>query len=139
MIRPEAEPELLFATNRYDATDVVTACISQECVDGDDDPQLVGFYYVGDSARIHYIDEAAAALQQSIDAALPTGNFNKIHDRAAQDKYIIIHSMGSREPGRYYLLRDRTRTYNFWARQPVIEPESTGRTQGLSGTRPGTG
>ena len=125
MIHPEADPELLFATNRYDATDVVTACISQECVDGDDDPQLVGFYYVGDSSRIHYIDEAAAALQQSIDAVLPQGNFNKIHDRAAQDKYIIIHSMGPREPGRYYLLRDR-QNIQLLGRASAIEPDQLG-------------
>ena len=48
MNRPDAEPELLFATNRYDASDIKTACISQKCVDGEEDPQLVGFYYVGD-------------------------------------------------------------------------------------------
>ena len=99
MERPEAEPELLFATNRYDARNVVDACISQECVDGEKDPKLVGFSYIGDSHRIHYIDEAAAALQQSIDVALPPGNFNEIHDRAAQDKYIIVHSMGPRGAG----------------------------------------
>ena len=125
MIHPEAEPELLFATNRYDARDIVTACISQKCVDGDEDPQLVGFYYVGDASRIHYIDEAAAALQQSIDAVLPSGNFNKIHDRAAQDKYIIVHSMGPREPGRYYLLRYRSRIQLLGKASP-IEPEQLG-------------
>ena len=125
MIHPEAEPELLFATNRYDARDIVTACISQKCVDGDEDPQLVGFYYVGDASRIHYIDEAAAALQQSIDAVLPSGNFNKIHDRAAQDKYIVVHSMGPREPGRYYLLRDRSRIQLLGKASP-IEPEQLG-------------
>ena len=43
MERPQSEPELLFAINRYDARDIVRACISQECVDGDEDPQLVGF------------------------------------------------------------------------------------------------
>ena len=125
MVHPEAEPELLFATNRYDAKDVVTACISQECVDGEDDPQLVGFYYVGDASRIHYIDETAATLQQSIDAVLSQGNFNKIHDRAAQDKYIIIHAMGPKEPGRYYLLRDRQRV-QLLGRASTIDPEQLG-------------
>ena len=125
MLNPEAEPELLFATNRYDATDVVSACISQKCVDGDEDPKLVGFSYVGDSFRIHYIDEAAAALQQSIDTALPPGNFNEIHDRAAQDKYIIVHSMGPREPGRYYLLSDRSRI-QLLGKAAAIEPEQLG-------------
>ncbi len=125
MNRPDAEPELLFATNRYDASDIKTACISQKCVDGEEDPQLVGFYYVGDGPRIHYIDEAAAALQQSIDAALPHGNFNNIHDRAAQDKYIIVHSMGPRDPGRYYLMRDRERI-QLLGSASAIEPEQLG-------------
>ena len=128
MERPEADPELLFATNRYDARDVVGACISQECVDGEKDPKLVGFSYIGDSHRIHYIDEAAAALQQSIDAALPPGNFNEIHDRAAQDKYIIVHSMGPQEPGRYYLLRDKSRI-QLLGKAARYRARTTGRTQ----------
>ena len=125
MENPQAEPELLFATNRYDAGDIVRACISQACVDGDEPPQLVGFYYVGDAPRIHYIDETAAALQQSIDAALPPGNFNKIHDRAAQDKYIIVRAMGPREPGRYYLLEDKSRI-RLLGRAAPLEPEQLG-------------
>ena len=125
MNRPGAEPELLFATNRYDASDIKTACVTQKCVDGEEDPQLAGFYYVGDGPRIHYIDEAAAALQQAIDAALPPGNFNKIHDRAAQDKYIIVHSTGPREPGRYYLMRDRARL-QLLGKAAAIEPDQLG-------------
>ena len=125
MNRPDAEPELLFATNRYDASDIKTACVTQKCVDGEEDPQLVGFYYVGDGPRIHYIDEAAAALQQAIDAALPPGNFNKIHDRAAQDKYIIVHSTGPREPGRYYLMRNRARL-QLLGKAAAIEPDQLG-------------
>ncbi len=125
MNHPAAEPELLFATNRYDARNILTACISQKCVDGEVDPYLVGFYYVADGPKIHYIDEAAAALQHSIDAALPPGNFNRIHDRAANDKYIIVHSIGPREPGRFYLLRDRERL-QLVGRTSAIEPDQLG-------------
>ena len=107
MTAPDTQPELLFAVDRYDAGNVVTACISQACIDGDEDPRLVGFYFLGDAPRIYYIDEDAELLQRSIDAALPAGNFNSIHDRAAEDKYIVIHSTGPREPGRYYLLTDK--------------------------------
>ncbi len=107
MTAPEAEPELLFAIDRYDAGGVVTACISQACIDGDEDPRLVGFQYTGDAPEIYYIDEEAEGLQRSIDAVLPADNFNAIHDRAADDKYIVIHSTGPKEPGRYYLLTDK--------------------------------
>ena len=122
---PDAEPELLFATDRYDASNVVTACISEACVDGDEDPRVVGFSYVGDAPTIYYIDEEAATLQQSIDAALPSENFNRIHDRAADDKYIIIHSTGPREPGRYYLLTDKT-SLQLLAAASAIEPGQLG-------------
>ena len=122
---PGCRPELLFATDRYDAGGVVTACIARACVDGDEDPRLVGFHYVGDGPEIYYIDEGAAALQQAIDAALPPGTFNAIHDRAADDKYIVIRSMGPQEPGRYYLLRDRT-NLQLLAATTAVEPEQLG-------------
>ena len=86
---------------------------------------------------IHYIDETAAALQQSIDAALPPGNFNRIHDRAAQDKYIIVRSIGPKEPGRYYLLRDKSRI-QLLGKASAIEPEQLGGTQVHLGRGPGT-
>ncbi len=123
--RLDEEPELLFATDRYDAGSVVSACISDACVDGDEDPGLVGFYYVGDAPTIYYVDEEAAALQQSIDAALPADNFNRIHDRAAEDKYIVIHSTGPREPGRYYLLTDKS-NLQLLAAASAIEPGQLG-------------
>ena len=128
LTRPDEEPELLFATDRYDAGSVVTACISQACVDGDEDPRLVGFSYVGDGATIYYIDEEAAALQESIDSALPAGSFNAIHDRAADDKYIVIRAVGPQEPGRFYLLRDR-QNLQLLATSTAIEPEQLGERQ----------
>ena len=102
-------PELLFAIDGYDSGGPVTACISAACKDGDEAPRLVGFSYVSDAPHIYYIDEAAAALKKSIDLALPGGQYNAIIDRAASDKYIVIRSIGPREPGRYYLLTDSTR------------------------------
>ena len=123
--RPDDEPELLFATDRYDAAGVITACIVDVCTDGKAEPRLMGFYYVGDGPEAYYIDEDAAALQQSIDAALPAGTYNEIHDRAANDKYVVVHSMGPREPGRYYLLRDRQHL-QLLASAAAIEPEQLG-------------
>ena len=125
MTAPDVEPELLFAIDRYDAGNVVTACISQACIDGDEDPRLVGFYFVGDAPQIYYIDEEAELLQRSIDAALPPGNFNSIHDRAADDKFIVIQSTGPSEPGRYYLLTDK-RQLQLIGRTTAVEPEQIG-------------
>lgn len=125
MTAPDAEPELLFAIDRYDAGNVVTACISQSCIDGDEDPRLVGFYFVGDAPQIYYIDEEAELLQRSIDAALPPGNFNSIHDRAADDRFIVIQSTGPREPGRYYLLTDK-QELQLIGRTTAVEPEQIG-------------
>ncbi len=122
---PDAEPELLFAIDRYDAGNVVAACISRACIDGNEDPRLVGFYFVGDAPRIYYIDEEAKLPQRSIDAALPEGNFNSIHDRAADDRFIVIHSTGSREPGRYYLLTGK-RQLRLIGRATAVEPEQIG-------------
>ena len=125
MTLPEAAPELLFAIDRYDASGVVTACISQACIKGDEDPALVGFRYTGDAPQIYYIDEAAALLQRTIDAALPAGNFNAIIDRAAEDRLIVIRSTGPTEPGRYYLLTDKQQM-QLIGRTTAIEPEQLG-------------
>ena len=128
MTAPEAEAELLFAIDRFDAGNVVTACISQACIDGDEDPRLVGFYYIGDAPTIYYVDEEAERLQRSIDSALPAGNFNAIHDRAADDKYIVIRSTGPKEPGRYYLLTDK-RQLQLLGQTTAVEPEQLGDSQ----------
>ena len=128
MTMPDAEPELLFGIDRYDAGNVVTACISQTCIDGEEDPRLVGFYFVGDSPQVYYVDEEAELLQRSIDAALPQGNFNSIHDRAADDKYIVIHSTGPREPGSYYLLTEK-QELQLLGRTTAIEPQQLGESR----------
>lgn len=128
MTTPDAEPELLFAVDRYDAGNVVTACISQACIDGDEDPRLVGFYFVGDAPQIYYVDEEAELLQRSIDAALPGDNLNVIHDRAADDKFIVIHSTGPREPGRYYLLTDKQQM-QLLGQTTAIEPDQLGESR----------
>ena len=128
MTAPEAEAELLFAIDRFDAGNVVTACISQACIDGDEDPRLVGFYYIGDAPTIYYVDEEAGRLQRSIDGALPAGTFNAIRDRAADDKYIVIRSTGPKEPGRYYLLTDK-RQLQLLGQTTAVEPEQLGDSQ----------
>ena len=128
MTMPDAEPELLFGIDRYDAGNVVTACISQTCIDGDEDPRLVGFYFVGDAPQVYYVDEEAELLQRSIDAALPQGNFNSIHDRAADDKYIVIHSTGPREPGSYYLLTEKQQL-QLLGQTTAIEPQQLGESR----------
>ena len=128
MTTPEAAPELLFAIDRYDVGNVVTACISRACIDGEEDPRLVGFYFVGDAPRIYYIDDAAELLQRSIDKALPPDNFNAIHDRAADDKYIVIHSTGPKEPGRYYLLTDKQQL-QLLGQTTAIEREQLGESR----------
>lgn len=106
--RLDEEPELLFATERYDAGNVLSWCVSQACHDGDAPAPLVGFTYEADGPRRYMISETADALLQSIDAALPPDTWNSIIDRADDDKYMVIRSQGPREPGRYYLLTDRT-------------------------------
>ena len=128
MTTPEAAPELLFAIDRYDVGNVVTACISRACIDGEEDPRLVGFYFVGDAPRIYYTDDAAELLQRSIDKALPPDNFNAIHDRAADDKYIVIHSTGPKEPGRYYLLTDKQQL-QLLGQTTAIEREQLGESR----------
>ena len=128
MTMPDAEPELLFGIDRYDAGNVVTACISQTCIDGEEDPRLVGFYFVGDAPQVYYVDEEAELLQRSIDAALPQGNFNSIHDRAADDKYIVIHSTGPREPGSYYLLTEKQQL-QLLGQTTAIEPQQLGESR----------
>ncbi|MCE2390652.1 MAG: S9 family peptidase [Proteobacteria bacterium] len=91
---------------------------------------MVGFTYESDRPRIYYVDEEEAALQKSIDAGLPPGNLNRIVDRADEDKYIVIRSKGPREPGRYYLLKDKT-SIEAIGHAAAVEPEQLGEKRAI--------
>ena len=117
-------PELLFGVERFDASGVLL-----RDTDGDEVSDVVGFTYTGDGPTLYYIDAAEAALQKSIDAALPPQHYNRIIDRAADDKYIVIRSQAAREPGRYYLLTtgdDGAKSLALLGASTLFGPEQLG-------------
>jgi len=122
---PGNSGELLFAHKRFDASGVLIRDMGDQ-----EEGVLTGFSYVADEPRFHYIDEEEAALKKSINAVLPAGNLNVILDRAADDKYIVIRSRGPREPGRFYLLTDRSKITEI-GRVAFIEPEQLGPMRAL--------
>ncbi len=118
-------PELLFATDRYDVGGTLTRRDAKNPYGS-----VVGFYYNGEGPQRHYLDENAAALQKSIDNALPPGVYNTIMDRADDDKYIVIRSMGTREPGRYYLLKDG-KSLEYLGQRAPIESKQLGERRSI--------
>jgi len=123
--RPDEPGELLFSTKRFDAGNILVRDLND-----DGYGTVTGFLYTADGPEIYYINEEEAALQKSIDVALPPGNQNRIVDRAADDKYILVRAWGPREPGRFYLLTGRSKITEI-GRAAFIEPEQLGPMRGL--------
>jgi dipeptidyl aminopeptidase/acylaminoacyl peptidase len=117
-------PDLLYALAQRDgdrvaafAVDLKTgalgpALFSDPVVDVDAilqarDGHLVGFLTVDDMPAVHYVDPVWRERQSAIDANLPaTRNF--IVSASDGGRYQLVVSVGSREPGRYYLREETT-------------------------------
>ncbi len=68
------------------------------------------------------LDEEFAALQATIDGALP-GNVNRITSMSDDENRAIIYSGSDRDPGTYYLYDKSAGTIEFFVRpRPWIEP-----------------
>lgn len=64
---------------------------------------VVGVRYVTEGPRVQWFDPALAALQDTVDRALPK-TVNLITSRSQDEKKLLILAFSDRDPGRYYLL-----------------------------------
>jgi len=90
-------------------------------VKGLDDDHFEYVITAGMKPQIHWFDARWAALQKTVDAALPD-SINRIHG----DKHgrVLVHSYSDVDPGRWYLLDTTTsKMREIGAARPHIDPD----------------
>ncbi|WND01387.1 prolyl oligopeptidase family serine peptidase [Temperatibacter marinus] len=91
--------ERMFGTKSYDARGIIASGKLETL------GSLQGFtYYAGDFKR-YYIDEGEAAFRKSIEALFPKRTVTL--DRSQDDNTIIIRTTGAKDPGTFYMLKDK--------------------------------
>lgn len=106
--------ETVFAKEGLDAGALVTDPVTR---------QPVGVSYVDHQPQVHYFDKALAALQKSIDAALPN-TINEIVSMTSDKRKVLINSSSDVDAGTYsYLDRDKKNLSFIAETMPGLPPE----------------
>lgn len=84
--------------------------------------KLVSFTYTTKSPQQYFVDPEEEALYQSL-APLFEGKHLSITSRADDDSVIVLRTMSSRDPGTYYLLRDKKQLEELGNVSPQLVPE----------------
>ncbi|TNE67512.1 MAG: S9 family peptidase [Alphaproteobacteria bacterium] len=70
--------------------------------------RLIGFSYTTDEAKRYLFDEQEAALQKALEGQFP-GKRVVMTSRSDDDNAIVIFTTSDKDPGTYYLLKDKSR------------------------------
>jgi dipeptidyl aminopeptidase/acylaminoacyl peptidase len=87
--------------------DSLTANTADALVMSPDRTRLLGVYYLTDRTHVHWFDDARAALQAKIDAALP-GTINRIATSTDDGLMHTVVALSDRQAPVYFLLNLRT-------------------------------
>ena len=68
--------------------------------------QIVGVAYFTDKYRFEYFDEVEAATYAQLESIIPYSHYVRIRSRSRDGATMIVHNVGPRDPGSYYLLKD---------------------------------
>lgn len=105
--------ERIFGHPSYDALDVI-----QSWKKGDRG-RIIGFTYIGKYPKTHYIDEDAKVFHDSIRSQFKDPRVSLI-SRSSDDNVIVIYTQGPKNPGSYYLLRDKSELTFLGAEKPLL-------------------
>ena len=108
------EKEVLF---EHPEVDVTQTMYSRER------SRLTGALFETDRLHYHFFDDDRAALQRTIDEAMP-GYENRIVSYSRDESRCVVHSGSDRQPGRYYLLEvERGQLQLLFAGAPWLDEE----------------
>ena len=68
--------------------------------------QVVGVVYFKDKFHVEYFDETEAATYAQLESVVPFAHYVRILSRSRDGATMVVHNMGPRDPGTYYLLKD---------------------------------
>ena len=58
------------------------------------------------SFHVEYFDETEAATYAQLEGVVPFAHYVRILSRSRDGATMVVHNMGPRDPGTYYLLKD---------------------------------
>ncbi len=83
--------------------------------------QLTGFTYRTDSLKRYYIDGNEEALYNAIKGLFPGKSVFYNATRSEDDNAIVIYTRSAKDPGSYYLLRNKSELKFLGAEKPLLE------------------
>jgi dipeptidyl aminopeptidase/acylaminoacyl peptidase len=90
--------------------------------------RLVGIHFRADRRMSVWFDQAIAAVQKGIDAALPDRSNRLQCGRCESSRFFVVRSMSDRQPGEYYLFdRKESALRRIGASRPWIDEKTQGR------------
>ncbi len=117
--------ERLFGHPTYDAGGIITSRKKA------DRGRVLGYFYTAKYDEIHFIDEEAKALYESIRALFP-GEEVYLDSRSEDDNTIVVFTQSATNPGEYYLLRNKAELKFLGARMPLLTREVLSPTKFVS-------
>ena len=84
--------------------------------------QVVGVTYFKDKLHVEYFDELEAATYAQLESIIPYSHYVRIFSRSRDDAAMIVHNVGPRDPGTYYLLKDG-KLQSVGSEKPLLRSE----------------
>ena len=90
--------------------------------------RLLGLRYRAEQLGTYWLDKKLAAIQASVDQAMPEGRTNLLHcGRCSSSRFFVIESQSGTQPGEYYLLDNQQHSLKrIAARRPWIDEKTQG-------------
>lgn len=85
--------------------------------------QVTGIVYFKDKFHVEYFDETEKATFAQLESVIPYAHFVRILSRSRDGGTMIVHNVGPRDPGSYYLLKDGKLQF-IESRNPKLRSEN---------------
>ena len=85
--------------------------------------QVVGVVYFRDKLHVDYFDGLEAATHEQLESLIPYAHYVRIPSRSRDGATMVVHNVGPRDPGTYYLLKDG-RFQTVGSQKPLLRGEN---------------
>lgn len=93
--------------------------------------KLLGFRYTTKHPVRYYTDEKEGELYNGI-KSLFKGKYVSIRSRSADDNAIVIHTSADKDPGTYYLLKNKNKLEMIGEKFPLLKPKHLSKVKYIS-------
>ncbi len=84
--------------------------------------RVVGVVYFTDRLHVEYFDELEGATYAQLEGIIPDAHYVRIPSRSRDGATMVVHNVGPRDPGTYFLLKDG-RLQTVGGQKPLLRSE----------------